>query len=600
MSTTAPAAPRDLSGLILRGTALFSLILVFEMAPRGGQSDFSAILIASAAAVMVLALVQLVPALRQLESAAVLLVDAIWAAVFTAASDGQLSLITAAAATWMSVGLLSINFTTNAVRIVAVGVAVVVVSAWGGLAGLQAILVMMLGIGTVMLALAYLLERRIGNLKYQVEQITQARHDQLQEMRERARTIYEISYAMSSILKYEAVLDTALEAGKLGLRVSDRTGTLAAAVLLFHADDNLLHIATARGFTRSDLTTAIAGKAGIVGDALREAVPMYANSSAKDPELHVYSGIQSARSLLCIPLSAGFDNFGVLLYSSDKSEMFAQDHTEVLTAIGGQVTIALQNALLYRSLLQERDRIVDAEEEARKKLARDLHDGPTQLISSVVMRANVIQKLMERDPSKVPAELRKVEELARQTTQELRHLMFALRPLVLETQGLTSALDQLALKMRETFGQEVSVSVDRKAEEALDRHKQGVVFYIVEEAANNARKHAQAPLIRITIRCESDLIGLEIRDNGVGFDLDAMTAGYEMRSSLGMVNMRERANLLNGTLNVRSAPHQGTTITIVIPLNPYDAPRRDSQRIVRQKTTKLALAATARVRQGQS
>jgi signal transduction histidine kinase len=189
-------------------------------------------------------------------------------------------------------------------------------------------------------------------------------------------------------------------------------------------------------------------------------------------------------------------------------------------------------------------------------------------VAAIAMRANYIRRLMERDMKGAAEEIYKVEELARKTTKEIRHMLFTLRPLVLESQGLVAALQSLADKMRENFNQEVLVESDSIAEEKLDIHSQGVLFYIVEEAVGNARKHAQAEKIWVRLKMRSaEICVLEIQDNGVGFDVNAVMGSYENRGSLGMVNLRERTELVNGTMTLDSAPGKGTKITFLIPLS---------------------------------
>src|SRR5690606_1287600 len=103
--------------------------------------------------------------------------------------------------------------------------------------------------------------------------------------------------------------------------------------------------------------------------------------------------------------------------------------------ISTQVTVALQNAALYQNILEEKERIVEVEEDARKKLARDLHDGPTQSVAVIAMRMNHIKRIILDSPQQAIEEAGKVEDLARKTTKEIRHMLFTLRPLILETQG---------------------------------------------------------------------------------------------------------------------------------------------------------------------
>ena len=223
-------------------------------------------------------------------------------------------------------------------------------------------------------------------------------------------------------------------------------------------------------------------------------------------------------------------------------------------------------AQLYRNLRQEKDRLMEVQDEAQKKLARDLHDGPTQAVAALAMRANFVRRLLERDPKQAGEELFKMEDLARKTTREIRHMLFTLRPLVLESQGLTAALVQLAAKLKETHGQNVIVEAEPNLDDRLEMNHQGVLFYIVEEALNNARKHAQAEHLWVRLKTQGDVLTVEIQDDGVGFNVGAVEANYDRRGSLGMVNMRERAEMINGAVRIDSAEGRGTRIMVFIPL----------------------------------
>ena len=171
-------------------------------------------------------------------------------------------------------------------------------------------------------------------------------------------------------------------------------------------------------------------------------------------------------------------------------------------------------------------------------------------------------------------ELHKIEELAHRTTKEIRHMLFTLRPLILESQGLNAALQAMAEKMRETFTQNVVINVDESVLENMEMGKQGVIFYIIEEAVNNARKHASAAHVWVRLRpFEKEIALLEIEDDGIGFDVAAVHKSYDKRGSLGMINLRERTELVNGLLNIDSAPSKGTRIQVYIPLSEEAADR---------------------------
>ncbi len=390
--------------------------------------------------------------------------------------------------------------------------------------------------------------------------------------RQRLHALYNLISALTSSLNYQRILDNILDlsASVLG-SPNEPADRLISAVLLFsreHGDSPQLSVGSARRFTPADARITLAGTTGSIGRSIDEGIAVCSKNIAQDPELSRIVALRVCKVAYCIPLRAGLNTYGALLFGHPDSEYFTPDRREILEIIGTQAVIAIQNAGLYRDLEQEKERMLEIQDEARKKLARDLHDGPTQSVAAIAMRVNYARRLMERDAKAATEELYKVEDLARRTTKEIRHMLFTLRPLVLESQGLLAALEANAEKMRETYNQNVIVSVDPKVVAELEIGKQTVIFYIAEEAVNNARKHAQAANIWVRLKMvEQGLALLEIEDNGVGFNVGAVDAFYEQRGSLGMVNMRERAELISGIFRIDSAEGHGTRIRVLIPLS---------------------------------
>jgi len=395
---------------------------------------------------------------------------------------------------------------------------------------------------------------------------------QLRPARDQVRAIYQMASAMSANLNYERVLEAALDLGSLGVAQlgdgadpgEDEASQMVSAAMLL--DDEGLYVAAARRLTQTDLRVRLAGSDGLLANLLKTGESAHTTEAIQDPELKTFVSFRSCSSLVCVPMGAGFEVLGVFLFGHPRAGYFEPDRVELLEAIGNQAAVSLNNARLYRNLELEKERIVEVEEEARKKLARDLHDGPTQSVAAIAMRTNYARRLMERDPQTASAELFRVEDLARRTTKEIRHMLFTLRPLILESQGLEAALRQLAEKTRETHGQKVTVEAGPGATQDLEMGKQGVIFYIAEEAINNARKHAEAEMIWVRLLPQGDIFALEVEDNGVGFNVGAVDASYDQRGSLGMVNMRERAELVNGMLRLESAEGRGTLIRLQVPL----------------------------------
>ena len=392
---------------------------------------------------------------------------------------------------------------------------------------------------------------------------------------ERMQVLYNLMATLSATLNYQVVLDTALDLSVQAITdASNSTDRVVSAVMLY--GEQGLEVGSARRFTPADQRVSLPGKQGAIGQALSTGEPVLCSNPAEDPELERIVALRSCRSTYILPLLIGLNAYGVLLFAHPDADFFTSERREVLDVIGHQAVLAIQNARLYQDLEQEKERMIEAQEEARKKLARDLHDGPTQSVAAIAMRVNFVRHMLERDPKAAFAELAKIEELAFRTNKEIRHMLFTLRPLTLESQGLVPALEAMAEKMRETYSQNMLVEADPAAVKALEINKQTVIFYIVEEAVNNARKHANAEQIWVRLHFvpqEKDLILLEIQDDGAGFDVDAITSSYEGRGSLGMVNLRERSELVNGLLNLESAPGRGTRVQVFIPLTDEVADR---------------------------
>jgi signal transduction histidine kinase len=394
---------------------------------------------------------------------------------------------------------------------------------------------------------------------------------------ERMRAIYELTSELSSTLSYKRVLDSALDMSAAALNPDpEQQGTdpLVGMVMLFNGGK--LRIGSARRLTSADMRVTFDAAEGLLKRALDEGEPLLLKDIGYDPELGRVVALRTCTSGYCFPLRSGLNVYGALLFAHPNPDYFNSERSNLLDIIGRQSVTAIQNARLYQDLVEEKERMVEVHEEARKKLARDLHDGPTQSVAAIAMRLNITRRMMTKDVQAAGEEIIKLEELAHRTTKEIRHMLFTLRPLILESQGLTAAVQSMADKMLETFSQKMTVHIDERVTKQLEMGKQGVIFYIIEEAVNNARKHASAETISVRLKqMEAGIALLEIEDNGAGFDVSAMSQNYEKRasSSLGMVNLRERSELVNGLLQIDSAMGKGTKIQVYIPLTEDAADR---------------------------
>ena len=415
-----------------------------------------------------------------------------------------------------------------------------------------------------------------------IEQLQQMRVIRLDEEQKRIRmenerwhALYELTATLTGTLSYKRVLDSALDLGYVALNPdpdAEKDEKLISAIMLFNGDQ--LEIRSARRFTGADLNVKLNGGEGILKRVLDDGETVLTENVSFDPELGRIIALRNCTAAYCFPLLSGFNVYGAMLFAHADPSYFTRERTDLLDMIGRQVVIAVQNARLYQDLIEEKERMMDVHEEARKKLARDLHDGPTQSVAAMAMRINLTRRMFDKDSQTALKELVKIEDLAHRTTKEIRHMLFTLRPLILESQGLKAALESMAEKIRETFMQNVVVKVDEKIVADMEMGKQGVVFYIVEEAVNNARKHAAASNIWVRLKeMEPGLALLEIQDDGIGFDIQAMNKAYDKRGSLGMINLRERTEMVNGLLNIESQHGRGTLVQVYVPLTEDAADR---------------------------
>lgn len=411
-------------------------------------------------------------------------------------------------------------------------------------------------------------------IRRRVQLAEQANEAELQRLRidnERGKLVSEMAITLSSTLNYRKVLramvDLAFSAmTEVGVEGDVREDSVVGMVLLFEGSDGELTVAAGRNIARADEGRRIRGEEGIIGRTIHTAEAVITHNVQGDKTLTSFAATPGARSAVCAPLRAGYNTYGVVLFCSTRPDFYHEEHKKLLTTFCSQAIIPLQNAQLFDDLRGEQQKILEKEAEARRKLARDLHDGPTQSISAIAMRLNFVKMVVQNgDMAKAYDEIIKIEEIAQRTTQEIRTMLFAMRPVILETQGLVPALQQYVERLNtdKTFDK-VSLT-QRGYEGQLNKEAEGVVFAIVEEAIGNARKHAQASEIRISMVAQEDHLFVEVRDNGVGFDVNAIQSSYDRRTSLGLINMDERAGLVGGRCTIESARGKGTAVKIEIP-----------------------------------
>ena len=226
-----------------------------------------------------------------------------------------------------------------------------------------------------------------------------------------------------------------------------------------------------------------------------------------------------------------------------------------IQSLGDQIVVAIENAHLYD---QSRELAVLEE---RTRLARDLHDSVTQSLYSLVLLTEGWRRLLNAGTeSQTEDYLRRIGEIAQQALREMRLLIHELRPPMLEQEGLVGAVRKRLDAVEKRVGVEARVVMDDFVE--LPASLEEGLYWITQEALNNALKHAAAKKESVRMYVEGEMLVLEVVDDGQGFDLDAA----KHRGGMGLASMGERAREMRGTLTIRSAPGQGTTVKVIVPV----------------------------------
>ncbi|WP_018664785.1 sensor histidine kinase [Heyndrickxia acidiproducens] len=206
-------------------------------------------------------------------------------------------------------------------------------------------------------------------------------------------------------------------------------------------------------------------------------------------------------------------------------------------------------------------RVIEAQEEERKRISREIHDGPAQLLANMLLRSDLVEKVYrERGVDEALIEIRSLKELVRDSLKEVRRIIYDLRPMALDDLGLIPTLKKY-LSTTENYNQNVMISYTHLGEEKrLPTNYEIALFRLVQESLQNALKHAKATKIIVKTELRKNAFIAIVKDNGVGFDVNEVKEG-----SFGIVGMRERVSLLNGEITFHSKMGAGTLVVIQIP-----------------------------------
>jgi two-component system, NarL family, sensor histidine kinase DegS len=208
-------------------------------------------------------------------------------------------------------------------------------------------------------------------------------------------------------------------------------------------------------------------------------------------------------------------------------------------------------------------KIIEAQEEERKRLSREIHDGPAQMLANVMLRSDLIERIYrERSAEEATEEMKNFKKMVRSALYEVRRIIYDLRPMALDDLGLIPTLKKY-LQTTEEYHKSANISFTNLGEERRLLAKYEVsLFRLIQESVHNALKHAQAKVIEVKVDMQKDHISVMVKDDGNGFDINEMKL-----QSFGILGMKERVELLDGDIVIDSNVGVGTAVLIQIPLN---------------------------------
>ncbi len=406
--------------------------------------------------------------------------------------------------------------------------------------------------------------RRDVTAERQLEAEMLTRHHQLV-------ALSRISSAVSGLSRLDDILNVALDTVLEIVR-----GTIGG-ILLVDERTQELHYQVQRGFSAkyAEQMRLRIGE-GITGSVAETGKPILLTDISTDPRterLDLVSA-EGLRGFVSVPLSAKNQVLGVMNVASHLPGQFAQEDMYLLESIGHQVGVAVAQARLYEKLRNTTERYqsllqhsLTAQEEERKRIARELHDGTSQMLTGLALNLQAARDIAEMNGIKdamMEQRLEKAHSLAVQTSMEVTKLINDLRPTLLDSLGLAPAIQRYVETWLKPEG--IQATLETKGHERLPSEVEVALFRITQEAINNIMKHAKAKNVAIDLECDGEKCVLRIEDDGQGFDVEEITKVEKTGRGVGLFGMKERVSLVGGRCAIESRRGQGTTIVSEVPL----------------------------------
>jgi PAS domain S-box-containing protein len=372
--------------------------------------------------------------------------------------------------------------------------------------------------------------------------------------------LYNVASVASASLDLDTILERSLDR-VLATMKSDK-----GVIHLLDEEEKTLCLAAQQGIPPDVMAQIdpVVSDNGLVSWVFDHGKPLIIPNMANDPRAPQAVRTNNLHAYIGVPMRAKGKVLGVFSVFGEAGHQFCVEEMTLLASIADQVGVAVEHTRLH----QQAEQLAVMEE--RERLARDLHDSVTQSLYSLTLFAEAGQRLIRSgDLERAEGYLARLGETAQDALKEMRRLVYELRPPALEREGLVGAIQRRLGAVERRVGVKAHLLVDDMIK--LPASVEEGLYHIAQEALNNTLKHAAATSVTVRIRVVDEQVELEVVDNGIGFDPD--TAGNG--GGMGLVNMRERAKELGGTLRTVSTPGEGTKVSVSVKV------RQGSQELVR-------------------
>jgi two-component system sensor histidine kinase DegS len=210
-------------------------------------------------------------------------------------------------------------------------------------------------------------------------------------------------------------------------------------------------------------------------------------------------------------------------------------------------------------------RVIEAQEAERQRLARQIHDGPAQSLTNLILQAEICERLFDTDPVQARMELGNLKNTVNATFQKIRDFILTLRPMMLDDLGLVPTLKQYIQDFEEKTGLSVNYTVMGR-ETRLPPHNEVTIFRVIQELLTNISKHAHASHVQVSLDFQEGAVVASVEDDGSGFDASEAQSTSLQRKGLGLATIRERTDMLGGKVQIESRLGRGTKVRLQVPI----------------------------------